>query len=220
MITAAHLSAAMLLKSTKNDNFTTFVLFMIGIIGGQGACIIFISTLSYMLSYHSIICSHLLNALLFSYFLGSDTFHTALKFGVFPDMAFDKFIVLIAIGGVLVYVASALVFKKMKKDKGGLFTSGLAKGLLLKKNVQMYIFIQAVFLILSFMFTITFQQYSYWGSRVLCIVLGLNLFVPAVAISLLNKEAMKKSMGTPSDTDEFLMKKGGSADLEDAKNTR
>eukprot|EP00350_Pseudokeronopsis_sp_OXSARD2_P011529 CAMPEP_0170541834 /NCGR_PEP_ID=MMETSP0211-20121228/1453_1 /TAXON_ID=311385 /ORGANISM="Pseudokeronopsis sp., Strain OXSARD2" /LENGTH=186 /DNA_ID=CAMNT_0010844703 /DNA_START=572 /DNA_END=1132 /DNA_ORIENTATION=+ len=104
----------------------------------------------------------------------------------------------------------------MKKEKS-MFSSGLAKGLLLKKNVEMYMLLLAVFLTVTFLFAITFQQYSFWGSRVLCLVLLLNLLVPVIAISILNSEAMKKQLGKPSDIDEFMVKKGGSADLAEAQ---
>mmetsp|Transcript_6344 Transcript_6344/g.4787 ORF Transcript_6344/g.4787 Transcript_6344/m.4787 type:complete len:81 (-) Transcript_6344:550-792(-) len=36
-------------------------------------------------------------------------------------------------------------------------------------------------------------------------------------MSFLNSDAMKKSLGKPSKTDEFLAKKGGNADLQDAQ---
>jgi hypothetical protein len=115
LLTAAHLVAALMLSSNKTDSFSTILLFLVGIIGGQGASIIFITTLSFMLRYHSIICTHLLNALLFTYFLGSDTFHIALKYGVFTNLPLSTFLMVIAGFGLLVYIAAAILFTMKSK---------------------------------------------------------------------------------------------------------
>lgn len=65
LLSLAHVLAGLMLNSTRTaDSFTTAGLFIIGILGGQGASIIFISTLSFMLRYHSIVCSHLVYILL------------------------------------------------------------------------------------------------------------------------------------------------------------
>jgi hypothetical protein len=68
-----------------------------------------------MLRYHSIICTHLLNALLFTYFLGSDTFHVALKYGVFTDLPLSTFLIVIAGFGLLVYIGAAILFTMKSK---------------------------------------------------------------------------------------------------------
>ena len=170
-----------------------------------------------MLQYHSVISTNLVNALLVTYFFGSDNFFEALKYGVFPSMSLDNFLLMIGVVGLLIFIGGTYLFKTMKKDKGSIFTSGMAKGLLLKKNVELYIVLLAVFLGVMFLLAITMQQYSQWGSIVLSIILFLNLLIPVVAISLINSEAMKKSMGKPSKTDEFLMKKGSSGDLDEAQ---
>jgi hypothetical protein len=51
----------------------------------------------------------------------------------------------------------------------------------------------------------------------LCLILGLNLLVPVIAISLLSSDSSKKSLATPSETDKFVIKKGANADLHEVK---
>ena len=68
-----------------------------------------------MLRYHSIVCTALLNGLLFTYFLGSDTFHIALKYGIFSELSLSKFLFVIALCGLGTYVACAFVFTMKAK---------------------------------------------------------------------------------------------------------
>lgn len=84
----------------------------------------------------------------------------------------------------------------------------------------MYSAVQFLYLGLAFILILTFQLYTFWGSRLLCLVLGINLLIPVIAISLMSGDQMKKQMGNPSDTDKFMMKKGGNATLADAKNSK
>ena len=168
-----------------------------------------------MIRYHSVLCTHLLNGLLFSYFLGSDTMHIALKYGVFSELTLSQFLFVVAGCGILTYAACAFVFTM--KSKHATQETGMTKGLMLKRSVQLYSLVQAAFLGLAFMLIITYQLYTFWGSRVLCLVLGLNLLVPFIAISFLSSDSSKKSLVTPSETDKFMMKKGGNADLHEVK---
>ena len=69
-LTGAHVLAAFMLSSNRpNDTLTTFLLFAVAVLGGQGACIIFLSTLYFQLRYHSIICTHLVNLKFNNFFL-------------------------------------------------------------------------------------------------------------------------------------------------------
>ena len=65
-----------------------------------------------MLKQHSIICTALINGILFTYFLGSDTFHQALKYGVFTNFSLQFFLLVVAACGALTYVACAFFFQK------------------------------------------------------------------------------------------------------------
>ena len=144
---------------------------------------------------------------MFTYYLGSDTFHQALKYGIFADTPLFKYLIIIAGLGLLTYIVCAIVFTKKHKHKNE--EKSLAKGVMLKRSVQLYTFVLAVFLGLTFMLMISFQLNTFWGSRVLIIVMAFNLIVPVIAISLISPNSLRKQIGNPSETDRFMMKKGG-----------
>jgi hypothetical protein len=70
---------------------------------------------------------------LFTYFLGSDTFHQALKQGIFTNFSLQEFLIIIAVLGAAVYFACAIIFQK--KAAGKSEEKSLAKGLALKRTV-------------------------------------------------------------------------------------
>jgi hypothetical protein len=86
-----------------------------------------------MLRYHSILCTYLLNGLLFSYFLGSDTIHIVLKYGFFSELTLSQFLLVIAGCGFATYAACAYLFTI--KSKHATQETGMTKGLLLKRSV-------------------------------------------------------------------------------------
>jgi hypothetical protein len=59
LLTAAHILAAFVLEAQFGKSLATILLFVVGVVGGQGACIIFFSALGAMLKQHSIICTSL-----------------------------------------------------------------------------------------------------------------------------------------------------------------
>lgn len=61
LLTGAHILAAFVLGSDLGKFVATILLFVLGIAGGQGACIIFLSALGAMLKQHSIICTSLVS---------------------------------------------------------------------------------------------------------------------------------------------------------------
>jgi len=82
--------------------------------------------------------------------------------------------------------------------------------------VQGYSVIQAVFLILTFLLSLSFQLYTTWGSQLLCLVLSVNLIIPVITISTFKAEDVKKNLGNPSETDRFMMRKGGNVSFKNA----
>jgi len=86
LITGCHILGALIFSGSSSPS--VIMLFLLGIVGGQGASMIFLSAWSAMLKYHSILCTNLITAVMFAYFLGSDTFHLALKQGLFPELGF------------------------------------------------------------------------------------------------------------------------------------
>lgn len=156
-----------------------------------------------------------MNGLLFSYFLGSDTFHVALKYGIFSEWSLSGFLFFLAIYSFAICFLCALIFTM--KGKASKEETRLSKGVMLKRTVQLYSLVQAAFLGLSFMLMISFQLYTFWGSRLLCLVLLLNLLVPVIAMSFFGTKHDKKHIAHPSDTDRFMMKKGGNVSFKHAK---
>jgi hypothetical protein len=65
LLTAAHILAAFVLGSDLGKFLATVLLFVLGIAGGQGACIIFLAAMGAMLKQHSIICTSLVSLSLF-----------------------------------------------------------------------------------------------------------------------------------------------------------
>lgn len=64
---------------------------------------------------------------------------------------------------------------------------------------------------------ISYQLDSYWGSRMLLVILSLNFLVPVISFSLIGKESMNKAMVSPSETDRFMTKKGKNVSFSEAK---
>ena len=116
LLSGSHiLTAVMINISSSSSTLTTIVLFLIAIFGGQGASIIFISSLCYSIKYHSLLCTHLISGILFSYLFFSDSFHVALKVGPLSSLSLSKFLIFVAALVMLVSVACAFIFTK--KDK-------------------------------------------------------------------------------------------------------
>ena len=61
LLTAAHIVAAFILHANFENGLATILIFIVGIAGGQGACIIFLTSLGAMLKQHSIICTSLVS---------------------------------------------------------------------------------------------------------------------------------------------------------------
>ncbi|CDW91191.1 UNKNOWN [Stylonychia lemnae] len=213
LLTIAHVTAALIIDANLSKNAATALLFTIGILGGQGACIIFLSSLGAMHKLHSTVCSCLINGILLAYLLGSDTFHAVLKYGVFPDLSYKQFLLVIAGFGALAYVACAILFQKKKQKEQG--TKSITKGIALKKSVLLYALIQALYLTLVTLLSVTNQLDSYWGSRLLVFVLAINIFIPGIAL-LLMKNTSFKGM-SPSETDRFLSQRGKNCNFKDAR---
>lgn len=72
LITVAHIIAAVVLNSgSMNKSTATALLFITGILGGQGACIIFFSAAGAALKQNSIICTSLVSKSLYGLLGGS-----------------------------------------------------------------------------------------------------------------------------------------------------
>ena len=77
--------------------------------------------------------------------------------------------------------------------------------------------ILGAYLILVFLLMISYQLDSYWGSRLLLVILALNFLIPMVTLSLISREGLTKAVATPSETDRFLSRRGKNCNFKEAK---
>jgi hypothetical protein len=117
--------------------------------------------------------------------------------------------------GAIVYVACAILFQK--KAQKGSSSKSLAKGMALKKTVSLYALVLAAFLIMTVLLLISYQLDSYWGSRVLVVILALNLVVPLISLSMIDTKNLSSMFSKPSPTDEFMSKRGKSCSFTEAR---
>lgn len=152
---------------------------------------------------------------MFTYFLGSDTFHQALKLGIFTNLSLQQYLLVIAVMGALVYILCAFTFQKKAQKETS--SKSLAKGMILKRTVAMYALVLAAFLVMSVLLLISYQLNSYWGSRVLIIILAVNLFVPFIALSFAGNKNVGKELAKPSETDKFLSSRSKKCSMKEAR---
>lgn len=186
-----------------------------GIMGGQGASMIFLSAWSAMLKYHSIVNTNIITASLFAYFLGADSFHLSLKEGLFPNWHIRSFILLLAAVGAVLYVATAFILtgKNKQPDEDKAFM----KGLILKKGISMYGAVVLLYTAVCFLLLMSFQLGTKWGSAILLGVIALNLLVPVLIImSMSSKDVSVLGGIKPDDHDLFLKGKGTNTSLGEA----
>lgn len=119
---------------------------------------------------------------------------------------------------MLTYTVCAIVFTK--KHKEAKQETKLSRGVLLKREVQIYSLVMAAYLGLVFLLIISFQQNTFWGSRALMLIMGINILIPVFVLSFLSKGTKHKHIANPSETDKFMMEKGGNVTVNEAKRRR
>jgi len=127
----------------------------------------------------------------------------ALKQGIFTNLTLSQFLLTIMVLGFAVYFAAAIVFTKKKKD-----SAYESKGMILKRSLWFYIFVQAGYLGIVFMLLMTFQLDSYWGSRILIIILAANILLPFIILSIVSQGGAGKMISAPDKNDGFILTKG------------
>lgn len=214
LLTGAHLLGAMMFAdSTEKTDNSVCMLFLMGIVGGQGASMIFLSAWAAMLKYHSILNTSLITAILFGYFLGSDTFHLSLKNGLYPDMNESTFLYLIAICGLFIYILAAFICGKAKApDEDKLF----AKGMILKKGITMYAAVQALYMAVCFLLLLSFNLGTQYGSIILLSVTALNLLIPILIVVSMTSGGSSNMPSMPGEQDALLKGKGKNVALTEA----
>ena len=152
---------------------------------------------------------------MFSYFIGSQAFHSALKVGVFINFTVNQFMLIVTVLGALIYVACAILFQKKAQKESS--SKSLAKGMALKKTVSLYALVLCAFVVMIVLLLISYQTNSYWGSRVLVLILAINLFVPLIALSMVDQKNLGSMFSKPGPTDQFLSSRGKNVKFSEAR---
>ena len=103
-MTLAYIMCALLVHSEHEDIVTNsrVLLILVSSIGGQGATLIWLASTQAMLEFHTIVCSHIINGVLISYFIGADTIVMSITNGLFPESKFGNVVISIAIINLIV----------------------------------------------------------------------------------------------------------------------
>jgi len=195
-------------KTVRNNN--SLFLFLIAILGGQGAAITMMALLGSVLESMSVLCCHFVSALMVSYFFGGPFLLLTFKSGLLGT----SLIYFIIIGAAIVFVAGFVLLEDAKEDEGGSGFSldalaSVTTGILNKKTAGGHILINAVLAVL-FLFV---YAYDWETSSVCCIIILvlwlLNLAAPLILLAMLDEEAIKGMIGSPEDFEKDLMLKKG-----------
>lgn len=87
----------------------------------------------------------------------------------------------------------------------------------MKRTITLYAVVMTAYLTLIFLLLISYQLDSYWGSRVLLIVLCLNFLVPLLSLSMVSQQSMNKLISTPGESDRFLSSRGKNRSFKEAQ---
>ena len=105
-----------------------------------------------------------------------------------------------------------------KKSASSNDADSVSKGILFKRSAQLYALVLAGYLTMVWLLLMSYQLDSFWGSRILLLILAFNFAVPVISFSLITKDNLGKQLGAPSETDKFMRSKGGNTSLSEAKN--
>jgi len=217
LVTVAHVLALVMINYAGNrksimDN-STMMVFLIAILGGQGACLLLLTLLQSLFTAMSVVCVHFVSSLMVSYFFGALVYFEVLS-GALLGNGTLWFVIIF--GAVMYLVAAAYLPDSDGEGEGGLFAGAAAmgKGILNKRLSTAHLIIQ---LILSIKVVIIYAKDWEHNTPVSLVVSGfwlLNLFVPLIILALLDEDSLKEMAGSPSDDEKYLMMKKGKDDGE------
>lgn len=191
-------------------NNSTLILFVIAVLGGQGAALTLMALLQSVLDSMSVLCCHFVAGLMMSYFFGGPFLLITLKHGLLGS-GLSLFIL---IGAIVAFIAGFILLEDAKEEEGG---SGLSldafasvtAGILNKKTATGHILINAV-LALLYIFVYAYDwEYSSACCIVILVLWLLNLVAPLILLAMLDEEAIKEMIGKPEDFETKLMMEKG-----------
>jgi len=205
LLVVAHVLAAVMITYTGNRkaimNNSSLYTFLIAVLGGQGASLIFIATLQSVLSSMTVVCTHFTASLIVAYFFGSTVIFLTLAQGVFGSMT-----IWIIIGlSVVVYIAANHYLPESEEES----SVEIAKCVLNKRTAGGHLLIQLIITILLVLVYAYDWEYSAAVGIVLLVLWLLNLAVPLLLLALLDEEAIKEMVGMPSEIETHLVMNKG-----------
>jgi len=212
LITAAHVLAAVMITYAGNKkaimNNSSLMAFLIAILGGQGASLIFIALLQTVMAAMSVVCTHFVAGLIVSYFFGSAVFFTCLANGMLGTWALWFIIIF---GAIMFVVASQHLPESDDEEDGGLMgaAAAMTKGVLNKRTAGGHLLIQLILSILLVLVYAYDWEYSTGVAIVLTVFWLLNLAVPLALLAMLDEDAIKDMVGSPAEIETYLMMNKG-----------
>ena len=210
-MTLAYILCATLVHAEHEDIVTNSrpLLLAVAAIGGQGAMIIWLACIQAMLDFHTIVCSHIINGVLISYFIGADTIVSSITNGLFPEAHFGKIIICIAIINIIVQVITIKNIDEADDAKGMKAKSqALSKGIYFKKNLIPYL-AGVILFTGSVIFVQLNKNYVLGaGAIIILVVLGVNLVLPIYQAWKVNINNINDAIGQPTMSERMMSNKG------------
>lgn len=226
-ITAAQVLSYLMITQDKDykafrENSAT-VIFIVSLLGGQGACLILFALLQSIMESTTVLCCHFVSGLLIRYFYaGRQIFGMLSKSDFFGSYKAITLFTIIA--GVIVYLLTMkMLADSDEEDETGLLgrAASLSKGIVNRRTSKGFIYIQfaltCALLIIQFL---NWEDCKYVAIFILILWI-LNLIVPLQVLISLDEESMRKAIGSPRDVEKFLMEgKGKDKDFSDVKSSK
>eukprot|EP00352_Strombidinopsis_acuminata_P008363 CAMPEP_0176355944 /NCGR_PEP_ID=MMETSP0126-20121128/13658_1 /TAXON_ID=141414 ORGANISM="Strombidinopsis acuminatum, Strain SPMC142" /NCGR_SAMPLE_ID=MMETSP0126 /ASSEMBLY_ACC=CAM_ASM_000229 /LENGTH=230 /DNA_ID=CAMNT_0017708815 /DNA_START=340 /DNA_END=1032 /DNA_ORIENTATION=- len=184
------------------------MVFLIAILGGQGACLILITLLQSIMTSMSVLCVHFVSSLMVSYFFGALVYFEVLSNALLGSWG----LWFIIIFGAVMYLAASMYLPNSDgESEGGLLAgaANLTKGVINKRLSGAHLIIQ---LILSIKVVIIYAKDWEHNTPVSLVVSGfwlLNLAVPLILLAVLDEDSIKDMAGSPSEDEQYLMMNKG-----------
>jgi len=186
-----------------------WMLGMICVAGGQGACLVLFSCMQALMNLQTIQSSHVIATCCVSYYLGADSFIVSLKSGLFAQTTFTDFTMSLAIAAFILTVLNSIVITD-EEDASGFFgkAEALTKGIIYKKTNYGHLFILALYSLLLIGAYFVGGMGTSTNAILLSALVVANLLVPISLIWLLDASRIKQLVGEPTDIEKKLSNKG------------
>lgn len=165
------------------------MVYLIAILGGQGASLIFIALLQFIMSAMSVVCTHFVASLITSYFFGSVLFFTCLANGLIGTYALWTIIIL----GAIIFIVATMVIPETEEDAGSFdAVAAMSNGIINKRTSGSHLLIQLILSVLLVFFYAYDWEYSFEFSIAISILWVLNLVVPLLVLAMLDDSVLKE----------------------------